>query len=189
MTICLRLLAPLLLGFLALPAIADPEVYRLEAARSSVNFTYDFQGTATTGTMPVLAARMRLDLDRISASEVDVTLDARGARAGFFFATQTMKGPKVLDTKQFPTIHFHATRIVGTLASASVIGELTVRDVTRPVTMQAGLYRQRGTEAGSRDRLTVLLTGRISRSAFGAGGFPGYVGDTIALRIIARIVK
>ncbi|MDA3857738.1 MAG: YceI family protein [Roseovarius sp.] len=139
--------------------------------------------------MPVKSATMRIDLRNVSASQIDVSLDASGAKAGFFFATQAMKGPEVLDTARFPTVRFTSTRITGSLLKATVVGDLTVRGVTRPVTLNAALYRQRGTDPVDLDNLTVLLTGTISRSAFGANGFSAKVGDKIGLRIIARIEK
>jgi len=179
----------LIFAVLALPAFAAPEAYRLNAAQSIVGFTYKFQGNPTQGRMPVKAANMVLDLDNVPNSTVEVTLNASRAKAGFLFATQTMRGPEVLYTDQFPEIQFRSTTIRGDLRGADVTGNLTVRGVTRPVTLRAGLYRQSGTEAGDRSRLIVQLTGSISRAAFGADGFPGFVDDRIDLNIIARIEK
>ena len=170
-------------------ATAAPQDYRLNTARSTVGFTYGFGEVENEGRMPVKSAVMRIDLGNISASQIDVSLDASRARAGFFFATQAMKGPEVLDTAHFPTIRFTSTRITGNLRKARIVGNLTVRGITRPVTLSAALYRQRGTAPDDLDNLTVLLTGTISRSAFGADGFSAYVGDLIGLRIIARIEK
>lgn len=170
-------------------ATALPQQYQLDTARSQVGFSYDFEGAMKSGSMPVKFADMVIDLDNVSASRVSVTLDARGARAGFFFATQAVKSPEILNTSRFPEIYFKSTRISGTLSDATVNGELTVRGITQPVDLKAGLYRQRGTELGERDHLTVLLTGSISRAAFGADGYSGFVGDRIGLRILARIDK
>lgn len=187
-----RALFPLLAGLLWLalaPAQADPERYQLDADRSEVRFGFTLQGANVDGVMPVKSAEMEIDLDNVPGSRVDVTLDASGARAGVFFVTQTMKGPQVLATDSFPDIRFRSTAFAGDLSGATVTGDLTIRNVTRPVTLQAGLFRQRGTELGDRSQLAVLLTGSVSRSAFGAGGFPGYVDDPISLRILARIEK
>ena len=182
-------LAILLLCLAAAPALADPERYRLDAARSTVGFSYTFNGAAKAGQMPVKAAEILIDVHDVTASEVSVTLDARNARAGFIFATQAMNSPQVLHTAKYPTIHFRSTRISGTLSGATVTGNLTVRGVTRPVALTARLYRQRDTNPNDLNDLAILLTGAISRSAFGATGYPNDVGDQIGLRIIARVVK
>ncbi|MDT8328568.1 MAG: YceI family protein [Roseovarius sp.] len=178
-----------LLCLIAGLATAAPQTYRLNIAHSTVGFTYGFGETVNKGQMPVKSANMQIDLKNVSASNIDVNLDASGAKAGFFFATRAMKGPEVLDTARFPTIRFKSTRITGNLRKATVVGDLTVRGITRPVTLNAALYRQRGTDPDDLDNLTVLLTGAISRSAFGANGFSNYVGDRIGLRIIAQIEK
>ena len=178
-----------LLALLAPAAIAAPEDYRLDAAPSQVQFTYTLDGNRMTGRMPVRAAGMRLDLRKLPASRVDVTLDASRARAGFFIATEAMRGAKVLDTANHPVIRFRTTEIRGGPRTAKVTGRLTVRGNTRPVTLDAVLGRQKGTPPTERDRLVVLLTGAISRSAFGATGYPDLVGDRIELRIMARIEK
>lgn len=185
----LRALIVCLIALMTLPALAGPERYRLDTDRSVVGFTYSFEGAEQSGRMPVASADMRIDLDNVAKSRVDVTLDASRARAGFLLATQAMKGPEVLDTARFPQITFRSTRVTGDLSGATVTGELTVRGITRPVMLRAGLYRQRGTEAGNTDRLAIQLTGSISRSAFGADGFAGFVDDRIGLTIIARIEK
>lgn len=184
----LRRLA-LALCLIAPPIAAAPEAWRLDPVGSSVQFTYDFAQGDNRGTMPVKSAEMWIDLRDLGKSRVEVTLDATGARAGFFFATQAMKGPEVLDTARFPEITFRSKTITGTVQAATLTGDLTLRGVTRPVTLQAGLYRARDAEPGDQDHLTVLLTGQISRSAFGADGFAGYVGPMIGLRIVARIER
>lgn len=168
-------------------AAAAPEAYRLDTARSSVGFTYRLGQAEAAGTMPVRSAEMWIDIANPPASRVTVTLDASAARAGLFFATEAMRGPQVLDTARHPLITFRSTRITGTLQAATVAGQLTVRGTTLPVTLTAGLYRQRGTEADDLDHLTVLLTGQIDRRDFGASGFSDLVGPLIDLRILARI--
>lgn len=179
----------LLLCLLAAAARAEPVSYRLDLARSDVRFTYVFEGAPRTGTMPVTSADIRLDFDALANSRVDVSLSAAQARAGFVFATETMKGPEVLDTASHPEIRFRSSAITGDVNGALVRGNLTVRGVTRPITLEAKLYRQQGSDLGDLNNLTVLLTGQIDRSDFGADGFPGYVGPEIGLRILARITR
>lgn len=185
----MRLIFTLLLCLTATLSMAAPQAYRLDTARSIVGFSYDFEGSPNQGKMPVKSADITLDLENLPASRVRVTLDAAAARAGFLFATQAMKDAKVLNTRAFPEITFRSTSITGDLTAAKVQGNLTVRGVTRPVTLTAGLYRQRGTAPDDRRNLAVLLTGQISRSAFGATGYAGMVGDTISLRILAQITR
>ena len=170
-------------------AYGAPARYTLDAAQSEVTFSYTFEGVEKQGEMPVQSADMLIDLDNLSASQVDVSLNAHGARAGFVFATKALKSPQVLDTQAHPIIRFQSSQFKGDLNGATVTGTLTVRGVTRPVTLKAELFRQRGTDLGDRSKLTVLLIGSIDRRDFGAVGFPGFVGPHIGLRIMARITQ
>ena len=177
-----------LVSLIALPALAEQVPYRLDRENSIVGFSYLFSGQPTQGTMPVRAADILLDLDRPDQSRVSATLDPTKARAGFLFATQAMKGPEVLDAARFPEIIFQSTRVRPTSGfRAEIDGDITIRDVTRPITLEAEIFRQRGTDAGDDRRLSIHLSGAVSRAAFGADGFPNFVGDTVTLDIVTRI--
>ncbi|HMQ28984.1 MAG TPA: YceI family protein, partial [Acidimicrobiales bacterium] len=122
------------------PAEARPIAYRLDAEASEVGFETDFGPDLITGRMPVAAASVVIDFDRPAASRVSVTLDLAHARASFPFATQAMLGPKVLDARSHPTIRFDSTAVRakgGAGARAEIDGMLTIRGVTRPVTLDA----------------------------------------------------
>ncbi|MDI3335313.1 YceI family protein [Defluviimonas aestuarii] len=161
--------------------------YVLDREGSAVGFETDFGQTPIRGRMPVTSADLSLDFDRAAASHVEVTLNADAARASFPFATQAMKGGSVLDTGRYPEIHFESTRVRPTDTGAAVTGLLTIRGVTREITLDARLYRPEGTEVGHRENLSILLTGKVSRSDFGATGFADMVGDEVRLKILARI--
>ncbi|MEO0484274.1 MAG: YceI family protein [Pseudomonadota bacterium] len=173
--------------FLALPALADPVPYTLDAERSSVAFSFELLGGTTRGTMPVEAAQIALDFDTLSNSRTDVTLDAAGAATGFGPATAAMRGSRVLDTEAFPTITFTATDISGTFSQGRVTGLVTIKGVTRPVTMDAQVLRQAGTAVGDLSRLTVRLTGQVDRHDFGVDGYRDLVGPIITLDITTRL--
>ncbi len=166
---------------------AAPERYALDPARSQVGFTYTFSGDPVEGSMPVTAATLVIDLERIDRSQVSVTLDPGRADAGFAFASQALRSGSVLDVARHPSIRFQSTAIAGDLNGAVLRGNLTVRGVTQEVALRGTLLRQAGTAVTERDRLAILLTGAIDRRAFGATGYPGFVGPRIDLRILAEI--
>ncbi|MFT6933143.1 MAG: polyisoprenoid-binding protein YceI [Paracoccaceae bacterium] len=182
----MRLLTVFLL-FIATAGAAEPVRYLLDVERSSVGFNFSFGDSLGEGSMPVVAAALQIDLDTVSRSQVDVTVDVTGARTGFFLATEALQSATVLDAATYPTIRFVSRRIQPMGDSAQIEGDFTVRGVTRPSTLFAQFYRQQGTVEGDRERLSIYLTGSISRSAFGASGYADMVDDTVELRILARI--
>lgn len=180
----LSLLAGLTLG---LPALAATIDYALDVDRSSVAFETDFGPDIITGTIPLNAADLSLDFEQVRNCSITVDLDVTGAAASFPFAAQALKGPKVLDARSYPRMTFASTSVVAAGAGATVTGNLTIRGVTRPVTLRAEIYRQAGTETGDRRRLTVRLTGKVNRSDYGATGWADMVGDEVRIIITARI--
>lgn len=173
----------------ARPSGAAPLPYTLDAAQSTVAFTYTMNGAPQTGRMPILSADIVLDVDRPANSRVAADIDASRADAGPFYATEAMKSPGVLDVGRHPVIRFRSTRVRDTRGGATITGPLTVRGVTREIALEAKLFRPAGTKAGDRSRLSILMTGSLDRREFGAGGYPNIVGPTIRLQILAGIVR
>ena len=123
------------------------------------------------------------------AALLDVTLDASGAQASFPFAAQAMKGPKVLDTGDHPQIIFESTSVQVAGKGARVLGLVTIRGVSKPMVLDAQIYRQKGTAEGDLSHLSIRLTGAVQRSQFGATGWADMVGDEVRLNILARIAR
>ena len=179
------------LGFAALlltpMATAATVNYTLDAAASTVAFEADFGPDIITGSIPLLIADLSLDFDQVRNCTVAVTLDVSGAKASFPFAAQALKGPKVLDAGTHPQMTFESTSVAPAGSAADVTGNLTIRGVTKPVTLRAEITRPKGSAAGDFSRLTVRLTGRVKRSDFGATGWADLVGDEVRILITARI--
>lgn len=179
-----------LLWITALGSLAEAaQHYLLDGSGSRVGFSTAFGPSRITGSFPVAAADLQLDFNDLSQSSVSVTLDVRNSDASFPFASQAMKGPKVLDARHYPKIEFRSTSVSGSTRGAVINGKLTIRGVTRPVSLKAALARAAGTDPGDLEHLVIRLTGSISRSAFGATGWPEAVGDVVRLEIVARIAR
>jgi polyisoprenoid-binding protein YceI len=171
------------------PALAAPVPYDLQAEQSTVTYETDFGSQVISGHIPISSADLVLDLERLANCTVSVVLDARGADASFPFAADALKGKTVLDAGAFPQITFVSSAVQAAGDGAKVTGALTIRGVTRKVTLDAAIYRQKGTQEGDRSRLTVRLTAKVKRSDFGAIGFAQQVGDEVRIIITARIAR
>lgn len=182
-----RLIAVLGLWLAAVPAQASPVAYVLDPASSSVGFEVMSDMTSIRGAMPVRRAELSLDFDRVANSTIAVELAVDKARTTLPFAMGAMRDSSVLDVARHPSILFRSSRITAQGDAARVDGDLTIRGVTRPVTLKAMIFRQQGIPAGDRSRLTVQLTGEILRSDFGASGFAHLAGDLVKIDIRARI--
>lgn len=180
------------LAALATPAGAAPRQYRIGPGGAEITYTFNLQGSPVRGRVPLSSASLRIDPDRLSNSTADVRADMRRARTGLLFATEAMKSASVLDAQQFPEARFVSTRVrlgpSGRISEgARLDGNLTLRGITRPISLDAALFRPKGSASSDVSRLNVTLRGQISRAAFGATGYPKLVTDRVDLLIKADI--
>lgn len=167
--------------------MADPVRYVLDAGASQVEFTFDADGLAIRGRVPVRQADVLVDFDDLRRSSVDVRLDVAQATTNVPFATEAMKGASVLAASQHPVARFVSQRVTPQGQGARLEGALTLRGVTRPVTLDGAIFRKRGSAAGDHSSLVLLFEGAVNRHDFGASGFPQLVGDRVALRVLVAI--
>lgn len=177
----------------AMPTVtlAAPLAYQLNAGRSNVGFGVSLGSDTLTGSMPVRSADLSLDFNDITKSRVNVTLNAAGTKMGVFFATDAILSPDLLDVSRHPTIQFRSTSVRqgATPSEAVVTGNLTVRGVTRPVTLRTQLTQDRSTVGQSNPELTLILRGALNREDFDMSAYKGLVGPTVQLDIRASITR
>lgn len=177
------------LGLAPAPISAAPAQYSLQPDGTVVGFSTDFGKDQITGHFPITSANLQLDFDTPGNSTIDVVLNVGAADASFPFAAQALKGPKVLDSAEFPQISFTSDKIRAEGGGARVEGQITIRGVTRPVVLFAQFWQQSGQTAGSLQLLKIRLNGSVLRSDFGAVGWADMVGDEVRLDILALIER
>ncbi len=176
-------------GLFTAPLAAAPRAYEIDYGASQIGFVYLFNNEEVKGSFPKFSADLVLDFQNIKNSKIDVTIDTRTAKGGFVFATSALRGAKVLNVRKFPTIKFSSQSAQMRNGVASIKGQITVRGVTRPLTLTAKFFQLEGQDPKDRENLVVQISGTINRHDFGASGFPDMVGDTLAITIKARIKR
>jgi len=136
-------------------------------------------------------------------STVQVTIDARGLWTGEPERDAHLRSPDFLDVEKHPTITFEANQVelIGD-HDAKLRGELTIRGVTRPVTLDVRFlgswetpWWEGGVDKGPKTRAGFLATTRINRHDFGVswnstldrGGI--VVGDEVEILIDAEAIR
>lgn len=170
-------------------AFAEAIDYDIVTDKSRVGFTYQFGPDTVKGQFPNYSAVISIDFDRAANSQIDVTLNTETIKAGFIFATQAVRSKKILYAAKYPTIKFVSQSVKADGANAIIKGMVTVRGITKPLTLIAQLLRDPGTKASERDNLRIRITGNINRHEFGASGYPSYVSDILTIKIDARIKR
>jgi polyisoprenoid-binding protein YceI len=86
---------------------------------------------------------------------------------------------------------FVSTRVEANGQRAKIIGDLTLNNVTRPVTLNAAFYGagKAPEQMGGKENVGFRATGTIKRSEFGLGFGVPMVGDEVDLEISAAFQK
>jgi polyisoprenoid-binding protein YceI len=177
---------------LATRVFARARAYELVAAGSRVAFVFTASGARQTGTVPVQSADIIVDTTNLARSRATVTADVRKISSGLMLVTQAIKSAELLNADAHPIVTFQSTRIRlgarGRISEgAEIDGNLTLRGVTRPITLKATLSRPAGTPPDDLSILFIQLNGSLNRRDFGATGFATLAEDRVDLDIRAEI--
>lgn len=128
----------------------------------------------------------KVTMDRAAGTgTIDIVIDAASIDFGHAKLSEYMLGPDQLDAKKFPTMTYKGklVRFVDG-APTEARGELTMRGVTRPVTLKLNMFKCMPHPLFKRDWCGADAFGTLDRSQFGMDYAPqwGFKPD-VTLRI------
>ncbi len=173
----LKLAAPLLLA-LALPGLASAADYAVQPAASKLGFSTTFQGQSFDGTFGKWTAAISYDATKLASSKFDVVVDLASAKTGDNDRDGALPGADFFNVAKFPQGHFVTTGFRQNGAQVVADGNLTLRGVTKPVSLTVS-FKPQGTGA------TLDVTGSVKRLDFGVGG--GEYADTSVIGADVKI--
>lgn len=183
------LIAAAFASLFATQALAAPITYSLDPSHTFPRFSYNHMGMSkqilrfnkTTGTVV-------FDKEAKEA-KVDVTIDTKSIDTGVAAFNEHIQGDDFLDTAKYPTATFKSTKVVfeGDKPVA-VEGDLTIKGVTKPVTLQITSFFNGPHPMLKKDAIGANATAVIKRSEFNAGKFAPAVSDEVTLDIALEAV-
>ena len=155
-------------GALTRPAVPAAGEYRLDPNNCEITFhTRHLFGLATvTGTMRLKSGEIIAD-PTASQTSVTATVSAATFDTGNVRRDRDVKSAKFLAVEQHPELAFHAADLQQRGSHWILSGELTVRDTTRPVTLQVEPIDAAG------GTVHIGATTRIDRREFGVTALRG----------------
>lgn len=168
--------APLLLA-LALPGLASAADYAVQPAGSKLGFSDTFQGQSFDGTFGKWTAAISYDAAKLASSKFDVEVDLASVKTGDSDRDGALPGADFFNVAKFPKAHFVTTGFRQNGAQVIADGNLTLRGVTKPVSLNV-TFKPAGTGA------TLDVAGSVKRLDFGVGG-----GDYADTSVIGADVK
>ncbi|MGP1272799.1 MAG: YceI family protein [Phycisphaerales bacterium] len=160
--------------------------FDVDAVHSSVVFKVGYMGVANFyGRFNEVEGTYSIDLENPSNSELDVTIPAESIDSNSEGRDRHLRGADFFSTKEFPTIRFVGNEFEAAGENTlRVTGDLTLRGVTQPVTVDLQWLGERpDPRGGVRSGFEAVFT--IDRSDFGVsyGVDNGALGDATTVTV------
>ena len=172
-------------------AAAESGAYMSEATHRYISFSYDHQGYS----QPVLRWRdwtseLNWDAANPANSSVSVSIDVAAIDSGVDIYDDHLRSDQWFDAAQFPTISFESTALNKvTPTTGTVDGNLTIKGITKPVTLDVVLNKTGFDERNNVHKIGLSATTKVLRSDFDLGAYVPFVGDEVSIVISAEYIK
>ena len=173
----MKRLAILLLA-LALPCAAAATDYKVLPALSHLSFQGTYQGAAFSGSFNSWTAAISYDPADLAHAKFDVVVTPASAKTGDADQDSALPRENFFDVAKFPTAHFVTTGLRHDGNTVIADGQLTLRGVTKPVSLNVVFRTQ------SPSSSTLDVAGQVQRLDFGVGS-----GDYADTSVIGATVK
>ena len=164
--------------------------YQVEPRHSQVLFTVNHLGfTEYTGQFTQPTGTLVVDTANPGNSKVDVTIPIDKVLTTVVGLDAHLKTPDFFDAVKFPTAKFVSTKVTINGTTATIAGDLTLKDVTKPVVLTARFIGAgNATQGAKKLNFGFAATTSVKRSDFGINyALPG-VSDKVDLTINAGFV-
>lgn len=173
-----------LAALLGTPALAGTTTWQIDPNHANAQFIVRHLGISNVqGEFTKVNGTITLDDEDITKSSVSATIDVNSIDTRVAMRDNDLKSQHFFDAAEYPTITFQSTKITKTGDNTyQMAGNLTIRGVTKPVTLDvSGLSAP--IQAMGTTRRGISATTKINRQDFGVSADPGMVGDDITILI------
>lgn len=177
---------------LALHAQAQTTTWNIDPAHSQADFQIRHMGVSTVrGAISGAKGAVILDEKDITKSKVEATLAADTINTSTAKRDEDLRSPNFFEVAKYPTITFKSTSIKKVGDKLEMTGDLTIRDVTKSVTLDVDGPAPPQTTKQGKIISGFSASGMIKRSDFNFGPkyAPPLLGDEVKFTIDVEIDK
>lgn len=170
--------------------------WNVDTTHSGINFSVRHMVfSKVRGRFTAWRGTLDLDLSALNRSKVSVEIDATSIDTAVSDRDNHLRSPDFLDVERFPSLRFESTSIEQVSTERyRVHGDLTIRDVTRQVVLDAE-YNGQAKDPWGNQRAAFTATTAIDRREFGltwnqlleAGGL--LVGERIDIELEVQAIQ
>lgn len=164
--------------------------YQTDPEHRYITFNYVHQGYSE----PYLRwrdwdATLDWNADDPTQSSVNVVIDAASIDSGVDRFDDHLRGDGFFDVENHPEITFVSTSLTQETETTGVMtGDLTVKGITKPVTLDVTLNKAAFSERSNEYRIGFSARGVVKRSDFGVDAYTPAVSDDVNLIIETEFV-
>ncbi|MBK5258384.1 MAG: YceI family protein [Thermoanaerobaculia bacterium] len=181
----------------ALPVIASAETFNIDPAHSEAKFRVKHMMSNVTGGFSEVAGTVEVDRKNPAASSVDFTIKTSSVDTNNDNRDKHLRSAEFFDAEKYPQITFKSAKIAPTKSKDvySVTGDLTIRGVTKQVTLPV-VFLGFGKDPWGNERAGFEIETTLNRKDYGVnwnkaldqGGF--LLGDDVKITLaIEAVVK
>ncbi len=163
--------------------------YKVDPAHTQVTWTLNHMGfSMLSGQFGAQDGTLTIDPAKPAAAKLDVTfaIDQLSVTSSGF--SNHLKSKDFFDVATYPTARFVSTAVVASGSTAKITGNLTIKNVTKPVTIDATFVGAGTNPMNKKVNFGFRGTTTINRSDFGLGMAVPVVSDQVKLDINAAFV-
>ncbi len=182
--------ALVLASAIAAPALAAPETYAVEGTHTYPRFSYSHFGFSTQlSRFNKTTGKVVFD-KAAKTGVVDIVIDTKSVDTGYATFNEHIQGEDFLDTAKYPTATFKSTKVIfeGDKPT-SIDGNLTLKGVTKPVTLTVTSFQAMPHPMLKKDAIGANASTVVKRSEFNAGKYAPHVGDEVRIDIAIEAIK
>lgn len=147
------------------------QIYSIDRGHSYVGFSVRYMGFAKVrGRFADFSGTVRFDERDVSATSATVKIGVESLDTDHDLRDRDLKSDQWLDVAEFPAITFQSRRVEPTSAGFDLVGELTIRDVTREARLVMDEFS--GVMRDTREDTQLVFVGHTTllRKEFGVMG-------------------
>ena len=174
------------------PARVTAGTYTVDPGHTQIMFAYDHLGFSNNlGVISESTGTLTFDPKNPSAAKVSVDVPVANLRTGVAKLDEHLMKPEFFDSAKFPKATFVSTGVKVQGTEAEISGNLTIKGITKPVTLDAQFYGAGKAPAmmGGKENVGFVATTTVKRSDFNMGYGVPMVGDAVELKIVAAFQK
>lgn len=178
--------------------IAAPEKFVFDKAHTEIIFNYSHVGNSTAyGQFNDFDGEIVIDTDEPANSRVDVTIKTASVDTGVVKFDEHLRSSDFFNTDKYPEMRFVSKSVTPAgKTSYRIVGELTIKAQTRPVTLIANLNFKGDHPLGRllKNYKGVHVAGfsastQVFRSEFGLGLFAPLTSDHVNIIIETELFR